>query len=438
MGRVIIVGAGITGLSVARELRMRVPDVELTILESSNRAGGLVGTTVSDGYVLEWGPEAVQGSSKETLDLISRLGLDDTIIEATPESKTRYIVHRGGVVPLPMGPASILKTPLLSPAAKLRGAMEVVVGPGNGEESVAEFGARRFGPAVAPLLDAVVTGIFAGDPEALSVDAAFPQLRWLENAYGSIIKGMMKRRNAGALSAPLLTLEGGMETLVRAMARGMEIRYGARVLTIRRAGGDLEVVTEDSSETTDVVVLAGGPSMASLVEEPRVQVPTVREAPVAVVGLGYDRSVADERSRGYGFLAPGTEERFVLGVLYTSCLFPTHAPEGKVLYRAIVGGVRHPERASLDDDALVRGCRADLKALLGVEGKPEFVEVVRHPRGIPQLEVGHARVASALAALERATPGLYVEGTGCGGISTNHLIARAAELAERIAVDPRL
>lgn len=396
-----------------------------------------MGTSVSDGYLLERGPEAIQGSSGETLELVSRLGLDDQLIEAAPESNTRYIVHRGRIVPLPTGPCGALRTPLLSPGAKLRASLEPLVAPGDGEESVAQFGTRRFGRAVAPLLDAVVTGVFAGDPERLSLEAAFPQLRWLESAYGSVVKGMMKQRKARALGSPLLTLEGGMKTLVKALAHGTKIRYGVRVLAVRRTRGAFRVDTEDSTEPANVVVLAGGPSLTSLVEAPPVTIPPVREAPVVVVGLGYDASVADERSKGYGFLAPGAEDRFVLGVLYTSSIFPGHAPEGKVLYRALVGGVRHPERARLDDAALIRGCRRDLAALLGVEDEPEFVKVLRHPRGIPQLEMGHERVVAALTTLERGNPGLYVEGTGCRGISTNHLIAAASQLAERVGTERR-
>ncbi|MFQ6013499.1 MAG: protoporphyrinogen oxidase [Thermoplasmata archaeon] len=431
----IIVGAGITGLAVAHEIRRRAPDAAVKVLEASGRAGGLIGTTVADGYLLEWGPEAIQGSSTETLDLLSDLGLREKIVEAAPEARTRYVVHRGVVTPLPLDPRGALGTRLLSPAAKLRAAMEVLVGPGNGEESVAQFGRRRFGPAVGPLLDAVVTGVFAGDPQELSLDAAFPQLRWLENSYGSVIKGMMKQRGAGAQSLPLLTLEGGMETLVRALADGVDIRFRARVGRVQEANGQVLATTDDGSEAADVVVLAGGPSMAHLVDGPRVTMPKVREAPVAVVGLGYDASVADERSQGYGVLSPEREGRFVLGVLYTSSLFPAHAPEGRILYRCLVGGIRHPGRARLSDAELIEGCQGDLRALLGVQGEPEFTHVVRHGRGIPQFELGHRSVISALGELEKAVPGLYIEGTGCSGISTSHLIGRAKALAKRIVAD---
>ena len=436
-GRVIIVGAGVTGLSLAYEVRRRCPDAEVTVIEASQRAGGLVGTTASDGYLMEWGPEAIQGSSKETLDLVRRLGLENQTVKASPESKTRYVVFHGAVVPLPTAPFVALGTPLMSPWAKLRVVLELVVGSGNGEESVMQFGARRFGSAIVALLDAMVTGIFAGDPEMLSVDACFPQLRWLEKKYGSIIKGMMRSRSAGALSAPLVSLKNGMQELVRALARETDLRLGERVAAVRKSNGGVMVEAGSFSDVADCVVLAGGPSMASIVQEHSVQIPPVREAPVAIVGLGYDEADTDERSRGYGVLAPEKERRFMLGVLFTSSLFPFHAPRGKVLYRCLVGGVRHPERAVLSEEKLVAGCTSDLKDLLGVSGDPEFVQVVRHPRGIPQMEMGHAQVASALDDLEKAVPGLYIEGTGCSGISTNHLFTKTSKLAERI-VNERL
>ena len=431
-GRVIIVGAGITGLSLAYEIQRLRPGIEVTVLEASRRIGGLVGTTASDGYLLEWGPEAIQGASRETLDMLHGLGHDNQIVNASPESKTRYVVFRGRIVPLPMNPLVAVGTPIMSPWAKLRVALELVVGSGDREESVREFGTRRFGSAVVPLLDALVTGVFAGDPETLSVDACFPQLRWLERKYGSIIKGMMSRRSAGALSSSLAAPKNGKEELVRALARKTDVRLGDRVTSVRRNDGGVEVQSVAFSEVADCVVLAGGPSMVSVVREHQVFIPPVREAPVAVVGLGYDESVTDERSRGYGFLAPERERRFVLGVLYTSRLFPFHAPRGKILYRCIVGGIRHPESAMLGEEELVAGCISELKDLLGVSGDPEFVKVVRHSRGIPQLEMGHARITHALSELEKAMPGLYVEGTGCTGISTNHLVTRTSELARRI------
>jgi len=432
-GKAIIVGAGVTGLGLAYELKRICPDVDVTVLDASKRPGGLVGTTVSEGYTMEWGPEAIQGSSKETLDLVRRLGLEDQIVKASPESKTRYIVFRGKVEPLPMNPMVAIGTTIMSPWAKMRVILELVVGSGNGEESVTQFGARRFGSAVAPLLDAMVTGIFAGDPDMLSVDACFPQLRRLERKHGSVIKGMMRSRSAGALGAPLLTLKSGMEDLVRVLARETDLRLGERVVSVQKNNGGVKVEAGSFSDVADCVVLAGGPTMASLAGDPSVKIPPIREAPVTVIGLGYDISNVDERSKGYGVLAPNSEKRFILGVLFTSSLFPIHAPRGKVLYRCLVGGVRHPERAMLGEEDLVAGCASDLKDLLGVSAEPEFIKVVRHPRGIPQMELGHANVASAMDKLEKAVPGLYIEGTGRSGISTNHLFTKTSKLAERIA-----
>ena len=264
-GKLIIIGAGVTGLSVAYEVQRLCPDAEVVVLEASRRAGGLVGTTSRDGYLVEWGPEAIQGSSKETLDLVKRLGLENRIIEASPNSKARYIVHRGGIIPLPTSLVVALGTPLLGPAAKLRVFLELIVGSGDGEESVMGFGARRFGRGVGPLLDAMVTGIFAGDPDKLSVDACFPQLRRLETKYGSVIKGVMRSRSMGALGAPLLTLDDGMEELVKALASKVDLRLGQKVESVSRNNGGIAVQTNGSTDVADCVVLAGGPSMSSLV-----------------------------------------------------------------------------------------------------------------------------------------------------------------------------
>lgn len=433
-GRVVVVGAGISGLVAAH--RLRKSGLDVTLLEAGDRSGGLVRTARRGGYQIEGGPDGVLSNAPATSALIGELGLENDVVPASKMARHRYLVSGGRLVSLPYTPTEALTTPLLPVGTKMRALMEVFAGGApDAEESVAGWTRRRLGAGLLPVIDAVVTGVHAGDPERLSVDHAFPQIRALERRHNSVLLGALAamRRGKGNLLAHLVSFRDGMETLVRALAARTGPRTGVRVERVVPAGKGFSVETGDGRLDADaVVVAAGARGLRGLLPDgaPEMVPP---EAPVTIVGLGYPCGRVAHPLDGYGFLAPETEGRFCLGCLFPSTVFSGRAPDGHVLLRAFVGGVRHPERAALPDDRLIGAVRRDLNCFLGLKGEPAFVETIRNPWGISQLNVGHGEFLAPLNALEARHPGLFFCGLGIRAIAVNALVADAERVAGRVA-----
>lgn len=428
--RALVLGAGITGLAAARTLLRQGFSVK--VLDAADRPGGCLRTLVKDGFVAELGPSTVQLSSEMKL-LCHHSGCSDLLGEARPAAKKRYLVHRGRLIPLPARPQGILGTPLLPLTAKLRLLSEPLRGAGPGpRESVGAFFRRRLGGTAARRLgDAMIQGIYAGDPEELAVGAAFPRVLALEQSHGSLIKGL----KAGAAGPPrvLAGASGGFEALAARLARGLDLRLGFTAVALDRDEGGFTVWAEGGGvETADVLVLAlpRDPSLELLAGlEPSFEAPPVPHAPVAVVGLGFAREQVDHPLDGFGFLAPHEEGRRILGCIFSSSIFPQRAPEGAVLLTAMVGGRRRAELVDLDDDALLGLVRNELEALLGARGEPRLAVLRRWHPGIPQPTAAWFETRRRVEALEQEIPGLQVLGSWLRGVSVPDCVAAGWGLA---------
>ncbi|MCA9751264.1 MAG: protoporphyrinogen oxidase [Gemmatimonadetes bacterium] len=443
----IVVGGGIAGLSVAREMLRRGHDV--IVLEAQERVGGNVQTSSLDGALMEHGPQGFLGERPGVLDAVDELGLRDRLLPASDAAKTRYLLSGGKLVALPLNPVAFLRSPLLSFPGRLRVLREPwAKGPPDRPETIREFAARRIGPEAADkLLDAVVTGIFAGDPSRLSVDACFPKMKKLEREHGGLIRGMMARKKAGGPSDPagsrLHSFTGGMRDLVDATARPLagRIRTGTRAVTLAR-NGDGWRVTTDGGDRLDAerVVVALPPSAAAgvlgdVAPDVGAALREIHSAAVAVVGLVYERSAVGHPLDGYGFLAAGGREP-VLGCLFESSVFPNRAPAGRVMLRAMVGGARNAEAVAQDPERIVAQARGFLEPLLAAGSEPVASRCVVWPAAIPQYDVAHpARVERIRRALD-ALDGLDVTGAAYSGVSVNHLVASASTVADRLESAP--
>lgn len=423
---VLVVGAGPTGLAAAHRLRA-IGIAEVVVLEASDRVGGAVRTTREHGWLLEHGPDAFPADAPAIGAVVAELGLAGDVVRAPPLA--RHVLRGGRLVALPSRPQEVLATPALAPAARLRLLAEAFVRPREGEESVDAFVRRRLGPGARALADAVVTGVTAGDPARLSLDEAFPALRAMERGHGSLLRAL--RAAGGAPRAPLATLRGGMEDLVRALAEGTRVVADAPCAALRREGGHWTATTPRGAFTSRHVVVALPPGRAAKVV-PGAAWTAPREAPVCVVGLGYE----DARVRapaGYGYLAPEEERHPVLGAVFSSRAFPGRAPAGHQLFRVLVGGVRHPERAWAPDEEVVAAATGALASAGLVDGAPSWTRVVRAPFGIPQTELGHAAVRDAARACEAANPGLRLAGWGWRGVSLEGAVAEGRAAADTVA-----
>lgn len=446
--QVAVLGAGITGLTVAWHLKRS--GVGVTVFEASPRPGGAIGSWRDDGWLHEQGPNSLLEGSSALAELLAGLGLDARQVLAGPAARNRYLVRGGRLHAAPASPGAFLSTPLFSWRAKLRLLGEPFRGrpPSGVEESVAAFTERRLGREFLDYaVDALVGGVYAGNPARLSVRHGFPKLHALERDHGSLIRGAiaLRNRSAGPSGRPLSFPEG-LEELPRALAA--EVRNGdrsrlwanARVLGVRRLaeGWNLRwqseagpeegvfaaVVSALPSDALAAIALEGVPDAGRLASLRQVVHP-----PLASVFTGHRREDVAHPLDGFGVLVPSVERRSILGSLFSSTLFPNRAPPGHVALTTFVGGVRQPELAALEDRALLDLVLGDLSALLGVRGRPACVHIRRWSRAIPQYEVGYGRHLEGIAAVEAAAPGLFIGGNCRDGISLANCIESGRRLA---------
>jgi protoporphyrinogen/coproporphyrinogen III oxidase len=448
--RVIICGAGITGLTTARALTRAGADV--IVLEAADAVGGVMQTTPRDGFLCERGPNSCT-LTPALRTLIAELGLRDTVREAAPQARRRYIVRRGVPRAVPTTPVDMLRSPLLSLAGKLRVLAEPFVAArrDTSDESIAGFVARRLGGEVLTwAIDPFVSGVYAGDPAQLSVRHAFPTLATLEREHGSLIRGMIARSRAARASGAarerhtMISFIDGLGALPAAIARELpadRLHLRTRVTAVARAGSGWNVAADHDgtpvSFDADVVILTLPlhalqqmtlpPSCASL----QAQLGAVRYPAVAALALGFRRRDVAHPLDGFGCLVPSVEGRTTLGVLFSSTLFEGRAPADHVLLTCFIGGTRMPAMGVASTDDALAAVLPELRDLLGVTGAPVLVQHTRWPRSIPQFDVGHDRVLEAADRVEAELPGVLLDGQFRRGVSVGDCVAAGQTIADR-------
>jgi len=440
---VVVVGGGISGLATAWALQQR--GARVLLLEAGSRAGGCIATSREQGCLLESGPNSALDTTPLIGPLLDALGISGDRILASPRSRNRYIVRHGRLHALPLSPLALLASPLFSARAKLRLLREPFLprGGAEAEESVAAFVRRRLGDEFLDYaINPFVGGVYAGDPQALSVGAAFPRLRELEQAYGSLLRGQLlgaiaRRRNPqkSKQSAPMFTFRDGMQTLTDAMARRLtQVELGRQVTSIAldRENYVLEAVSAGVGSTyhARAVVLAvpawaAAPLLAPIATDAAAALAAITYPPVAVVHSAYRREAIAHPLDGFGMLVPELEGRRILGTIFSSSLFAGRVPEGRLLLTTFIGGARQPGLAGLDDADIAGIAHAEHVALLGAAARPEFVRVRRWPRAIPQYNIGHAARIGRLEQAERDFPGLFFCANYRGGVSVGDCIKSA-------------
>jgi oxygen-dependent protoporphyrinogen oxidase len=433
--QVIVVGGGIAGLACAFRLqRLGVP---VTLLEAADHVGGLVGTVEKDGLLLESGPQSFQGTDS-ILELVRQVGIETELLTADP-CAPRYVLMRGKLHEIPVSPQALLTSSLLTPGSRWRIASEPFrkTRPPSKEESVADFVRRKFGNEILEYLVApFVSGVYAGDPEKLSLRAAFPTLEEWERQYGSVLRGAMKSRPAKSkrVGPPLCSFRRGLATLARALGEklGTNLRTGARAIAFHGPGEasareyEIRFASNEQEETISAraVVLAApayaAAHLVNAVSSPLAHMLSgIAYAPVAVVAAAYHARQIGHSTDGFGFLVPRSEKLHTLGTVWNSSLFPGRGRDGMVVMTSFAGGSTEPEIVEKSAEEIAAIVQDENARVLQITGPPMACTVWRHLKALPQYNLGHGHVVEAIRDGERANPGLffaanYLEGPALG------------------------
>jgi len=443
-----VVGGGMAGLSCAWRLASK--GLRPLVLEAEAVPGGNVRTrSVEGGFRVERGPHTFLASADQIFMLAHELGLEQELVQTRPEAAARFITRGGRLHRAPDGAKTFLRTRLLSRRAKLRLAAEpLFTGRGRPDDTALDFFRRRFGEEAARIIaGAFVSGVYAGDPAALSAPAAFPLFWGFEQEAGGMIRGALRHqkrkkaeRDALGDSAPprrkgLWSFNGGLGQLSGQLAHrlGDAFRPSSPVASLYRGESGFGLECDGTSHRASTVVLAVPPPqaarlLADIDRELADLLAGIPMAPVAVVSLGF-RQRLDSLPDGFGFLAPRGEGVRALGVMFPSRLFPGRAPGSRDLLTGYVGGMLDPGALSLDGEELAVIVRDDLRRLTGIDAAPELVRVVRHEAAIPQLVVGHLERLDKIRARLALHPGLHLAGNYLRGVGIKDAVASGLETA---------
>jgi oxygen-dependent protoporphyrinogen oxidase len=491
MKPVAIIGAGITGLTAAFYLKRK--GIPVTVYEASGRVGGVIQSLRQDGWLAEFGPNTILETSPKITQLVRDAGLETRRLNPDPKAEARYVVRYKRPIAMPGSPFDFLTTKLFTAKAKLAVLREPFVPRRRDgvEESIAGFVKRRLNQEFLDhAIDALVAGIYAGDPHRLSLTHAFPKLKALEDNYGSLIKGQIfgagARKRSGEVAkdrAPKFSFDEGLQVLPDTLAvqLGDAVKLNTTVTKLTQttdgwvltlsegrvpqaplATGEIgdsqssSLRNETQAEHSAVIYCGTAFRLAELkvellrgtgfqpvsfssveVRDRQDACPTlstfseIRYPPVASVVLGFRREDVAHSCEGFGMLIPRIEGFKILGTIFSSSLFSNRAPTGHLTLTSYIGGERYPELALLPAEKLVALVCEDLRVLLGVTGKPAFQHCVLYPKAIPQYNVGYGRYRELMSEIENKAAGLFFAGHYRDGVSLGDTIVSGVNIVER-------
>lgn len=483
MKRVIIVGGGIAGLAAAYRLKHSAPEVQITLIESDDRLGGKIVTERVAGFVIEGGPDTFLSYKPRGLGLCRDLGIENRLHGTNEKIRRTYVMRQGKLYDLPEGLTGLIpsrfgplaKSRLISPWGKLRMGLDYFIPPKslNGDESLAQFVERRLGRELYDrMIEPLMSGIYAGDGEQLSLGATFPQLRQTELEHGSLVKGMLaakkKTQRSNGIPKPsqaqkkwaaFITPETGLAEIVEALQgqlKDVEVRLGTRVNRIEpssptllpegekgalplpcreRAGVRVDLETGETLEADAVILATPAYVTAQLVGDLDPDMTAaLRGIPYAstiTLSVAYPLSDIPKPLNGYGYIIPRAEGRSILACTWTSTKFPHRAPEGYGLIRAFIGRAGDDAVLNRTDDELLQMVRAELRDVLGITAEPQLYRIFRWPQAMPQYTLGHLDRIAVIDRRLAEHPGLYVAGNAYRGIGLPDCIASGEAAADK-------
>jgi protoporphyrinogen/coproporphyrinogen III oxidase len=446
--KVIIIGGGISGLCTAYRLKQKGIDVRL--FEKNSIPGGFIHSEFNRGFLLEYGPNSIFTSSPEISDLINDLGLRDKILYANPSAKKRYILKNGNLIPVPVKPQEFLTTGLISLSAKLRVLKEPFIKVDNHEdESIAEFVQRRVGKEfLTYLINPFVAGVYAGNPEELSLRSTFPKMYEMEKKYGGLFKGALKKRkNKNKRKSETISFKEGMQTLTDVLYENLyeSVKLNSQVerILVNDRSFDKKYTVRISTgshfkdEDADAVILSSSAGVTSgLIKSIDAKLSDelnkISCPPVSVVYLGFKKEDIKFNIDGFGFLIPEVEKRNILGCLWNSEIFNDRAPEKYHLFTIFTGGSRQPEIALKNDDDLFSIVKDELNSIIGLKNEPVFQKIVRWKKSIPQYKLGYFNLVKKIDSFKSKNKGIFFCNNFYNGISVSDCIINANKTSKEV------
>jgi len=453
--RVAIIGAGISGLSaayyLARESEERGSDIEIHLIERSERLGGVIRTERSGGFLFEWGPENFVPFKPEAVRLVKELGLGHELIGSNDAIRQTYVVHQGKLHSLPDGMAFLAPvrlrpfwaTPLLSTRGKLRAMLEPFIPRSRGDLTVRAFLERRLGQELTErVAEPLVSAIYGGDIDELSIASALSDTYRTEQKHGSLWNGLRKAHGSGSSKLPFfMTLRSGMETLVDGLIETLRdrvvIQTRAEHLQVERRGGrfllrnggctnhvyESVVSCVPASAAADLLRPISAISASELAE--------IRYTSTSLIYLGYKRSEFSHPLRGFGFVTPESESRVLDACTWVSTKFDARSPDDSVLLRCAVHDGRRPRTFSSDQE-VAEQAHNEVRRLLSISCQPSFFRVAHLGKSMPQMTLGHSRRLREISRDVERHPGLFVTGPFFHGVGIPDCIRSARQTVTQV------
>jgi oxygen-dependent protoporphyrinogen oxidase len=449
--KIVVIGAGISGLTTAYLLSKKGFDV--TIIEKNNSVGGSIESVTENGFLFDRGPNSALETTPLISQLVRELKLKHELLYASKQANKRYILRDNKLHALPMSPPGLIKTKLFSTKAKFRLMAEPFIGRSNDGyyQSLAEFVKRRLGQEFLDYaINPFVAGVYAGRPEDLSVKSAFPKLYALEEKYGGLIIGTIrsirerkKRAEVAKQSAKMLSFKSGMIVLPRAIEKYFDsnILLSSEVTSVDKNQTGFSVSYKQNGTTNNLdcdIVLSTIPSyLASSIfskydKEFKTHADAIYYPPVLVYYLVYDKKVIKRDLDGFGFLIPAKENKSFLGALWSSVIFSERTKDDKAAFTLFVGGSRNPEFVKDDRTSLLTKVRKEFGSLMGISAEPIFSSERFWEKAIPQYNLGYVEHERFFDDFEKRNPGLFISGNFRGGISVGDCIKNAALVCDKI------
>lgn len=458
--KILIVGAGISGLAAANRLlelgKEKQRDIEITVLESSRHPGGNISTIKHEGMLIEEGPDSFITSKPYALNLCNRLGLNEEIIPTSGTNRKTLIYLNGQLTPLPEGfillaptrIGSFISSPVLSPLGKLRALLEVFIPKSDdrSDESLHTFIKRRFGNELFEnIAQPLIGGIYTSDPDKLSIKSAVPEIYNLERIHRSVIIGMIKghkkKIESGARYSQFVTLRNGMYSLVSSLISAIpegSLITGHRVVELQKSDSQWMVITDSGSEYISDGIILSTPSFvnADLLKPVDAglssELGKIAHASSAIAILAYKKEQIQQLMDGFGFVVPQKANLNLIACSFSSVKFEGRAPDDTLLIRCFVGGALNEEILEKGDSEIIDIISKELGLILKINGKPLFSKLKRYHKSMPQYNIGHEFIVSKIENLISAHKYLRICGNSYHGVGIPDCINSAEKAAEEL------